>query len=987
MEFFSQTYVALRGPTGAPQTATDTISRLSDRLSPATLLADRRAAVLALKGLARDCKKDVGDRSLSGLLQVLQNDAEVDADIGKAVLETLNLLCEVDPEGKEGKEGRELAMKHTDAVLANEGVVHTMFGLMGDNNFYTRFGTLQLLSTLLKNRRHVVQSYFLTAQAGAASVIATLEDKREIIRNEALSTLQLLVTQSADIQKVLAFEGAFEKLFNIVTQEGGIEGGLVVQDTLACVDMLLRFNSSNQNYFHSTPLPPTLSTLLLFPPNLPLSESAPQQFALQFWDAQKEANVGYIVDIIGLLVGGKAGGGDLESIVFPRLLIELALSSNAPTSLKTRALKLLPTNFSPPSPSPTSSSLGTSSSSIGFSLPSLILTPYIPVPETNGEEWDRLESASALDVLVELGLSGEYGGILNHFSRAGPDADKAWQGDSIKDLELRAAAIGVFENFVRKEQIRTAILGAMLSSKDDSGTGESTRPPTTPLVHSLIVPPPAPGTTPIDPTSVASTQFACWLFACLLRGSPEAKRLAREVKPSMNSGVPQTPGPTGGFFVPADGPPPPGGQGASEKEDDDDDDDPQTLLAILTENLSLAFLSRSRVLSATQGQEHAHAPHGKESQVETETDREQKIWDRLIVSYMSLLATWLWEDPGATKEFLECGGLGVLVEPINQISSPSASQSDTLIPGLCVFLLGITYEFNREPGEITRKTIYPILTRLGVDTLIGRLNRMRDDERIRGVNPEGVVLELSGGKDGKGEVWFDWAFVDFWKSGYYTVQRALSTDPDQLASASGQNAETAILISSLRDSLRSQTEEIEGLKEQLRLMHAQVQPQGSQGQGKNNEEIRSLQSQLSHLHTTTSSEISSLQSQLQSTQSALQASESKASSLESQLAESQQRIGSLQSQISQAQSQAQSSHELTELRNQLRKSEDKRKELEKELESSEEKKKEVEKEQEDLLVLLDEVTGKRKRDKQRMREKGMEVSEDEDEGGDDDDDE
>lgn len=58
--------------------------------------------------------------------------------------------------------------------------------------------------------------------------------------------------------------------------------------------------------------------------------------------------------------------------------------------------------------------------------------------------------------------------------------------------------------------------------------------------------------------------------------------------------------------------------------------------------------------------------------------------------------------------------------------------------------------------------------------------------------------------------------------------------------------------------------------------------------------------------------------------------------------------------------------------------------LSSELHSSEEKRKEVEKEQEDLLVLLDEVSNKRKKDKERMREAGLEVSEDE---GDEDDEE
>jgi hypothetical protein len=180
MEFLSQTYVALRGPTGAPQTPADTIGRLSDRLSPATLLADRRAAVLSLKGLARDCKHDVGDRALPGLLEVLSNDAEIDAEIGKAVLETLTILCD----GEEGvNNGKELGFKHTDYVLADEKATHTLFSLLGDNNFYTRFATLQYLSTLLQNRRQVVQSYFLKAPAGAVSVVSVLEDKREIIRN------------------------------------------------------------------------------------------------------------------------------------------------------------------------------------------------------------------------------------------------------------------------------------------------------------------------------------------------------------------------------------------------------------------------------------------------------------------------------------------------------------------------------------------------------------------------------------------------------------------------------------------------------------------------------------------------------------------------------------------------------------------------------------------------------------------------------------
>lgn len=58
--------------------------------------------------------------------------------------------------------------------------------------------------------------------------------------------VQALISQSPDIQKVLAFDGAFEKLFNIVTQEGGVDGGAVAHGALTGVDGLLRFNTSNQ---------------------------------------------------------------------------------------------------------------------------------------------------------------------------------------------------------------------------------------------------------------------------------------------------------------------------------------------------------------------------------------------------------------------------------------------------------------------------------------------------------------------------------------------------------------------------------------------------------------------------------------------------------------------------------------------------------------------------------------------------------------------
>lgn len=61
--------------------------------------------------------------------------------------------------------------------------------------------------------------------------------------------ISAMIRQSPEIQKILAFEGIFEKLFGIITQEGGLDGGLFIEDILKVVDTLLRYNTSNQVNF------------------------------------------------------------------------------------------------------------------------------------------------------------------------------------------------------------------------------------------------------------------------------------------------------------------------------------------------------------------------------------------------------------------------------------------------------------------------------------------------------------------------------------------------------------------------------------------------------------------------------------------------------------------------------------------------------------------------------------------------------------------
>jgi intracellular protein transport protein USO1 len=192
MEFLNQTYFALRGPAETAQNPQDTVSRLADRLAQSTQLEDRRAALFALRGLSRDYRAQVGASALDSLLLVIDGDALVDQEVAKAVLQTLNTLCEVDGGQESSADQREAALRNTDKVLQDPLHTRKLFGLLNSASFYTRYGTLQLLNTLVTNRHSVVQNHFLNAPENSQTVTAVLEEKRDILRTGLFSHLEYL---------------------------------------------------------------------------------------------------------------------------------------------------------------------------------------------------------------------------------------------------------------------------------------------------------------------------------------------------------------------------------------------------------------------------------------------------------------------------------------------------------------------------------------------------------------------------------------------------------------------------------------------------------------------------------------------------------------------------------------------------------------------------------------------------------------------------
>lgn len=165
----------------------------------------------------------------------------------------------------------DLGLRFTDAFLETPEPLHHLLSLLSTSpSFYPRFYTLQYLAQLLHARPTVAQGYIMSAPPPGVDGILTVLDAKapppgtapgapgaaapggmgggagEMLRNEALLLLPPMLGGNPDLQKIVAFSGAFERLFEIIQQEGGSDGGIVVQDAMTVVAGLLRFNVSNQ---------------------------------------------------------------------------------------------------------------------------------------------------------------------------------------------------------------------------------------------------------------------------------------------------------------------------------------------------------------------------------------------------------------------------------------------------------------------------------------------------------------------------------------------------------------------------------------------------------------------------------------------------------------------------------------------------------------------------------------------------------------------
>ncbi|XP_076999264.1 general vesicular transport factor p115 isoform X3 [Tamandua tetradactyla] len=186
------------------------------------------------------------------LIHVLQTDRSDSEIIGYALDTLYNIISndeEEEVEENSTRQSDDLGSQFTEIFIKQQENVTLLLSLLEEFDFHVRWPGVKLLTSLLKQLGPQVQQIILVSPMGVSRLMDLLADSREVIRNDGVLLLQALTRSNGAIQKIVAFENAFERLLDIITDEGNSDGGIVVEDCLILLQNLLKNNNSNQNFF------------------------------------------------------------------------------------------------------------------------------------------------------------------------------------------------------------------------------------------------------------------------------------------------------------------------------------------------------------------------------------------------------------------------------------------------------------------------------------------------------------------------------------------------------------------------------------------------------------------------------------------------------------------------------------------------------------------------------------------------------------------
>lgn len=158
---------------------------------------------------------------------------------------------------------------------------------------------------------------------------------------EGLLLLTALTPSSTELQKLVAFENAFDRIFALIESEGSLtHGGIIVQDCLSLLANLLRLNVSNQSFFRETGYVLRFTTLL----GAAVKEEEAVKGVAEWARPQRDKNLWGLLAVLRLFLCGGALGTQANQTSFWQNgihlhLLHLAFQRMSDTTVKAEVRK------------------------------------------------------------------------------------------------------------------------------------------------------------------------------------------------------------------------------------------------------------------------------------------------------------------------------------------------------------------------------------------------------------------------------------------------------------------------------------------------------------------------------------------------------------------------------------------------------------------------------------------------------------------------
>lgn len=159
--------------------------------------------------------------------------------------------------------------------------------------------------------------------------------------NDITAALLLLVdltnVSQTELQKLIAFEDAFQRTFNLIKSEGGLaDGDIVVQDCLSLIANLIRHSASNQSLFRESGCIPRLVELV----NQTIATTDEDDFTR----TNREKNSWGLLAVLRLFLERGEVGTKQNQDVFWRsgllhTVLRLSFEQSVPPAIRTSAMK------------------------------------------------------------------------------------------------------------------------------------------------------------------------------------------------------------------------------------------------------------------------------------------------------------------------------------------------------------------------------------------------------------------------------------------------------------------------------------------------------------------------------------------------------------------------------------------------------------------------------------------------------------------------